>query len=366
VPFVKLDCGILDSSIWIDRPAREVFLTALLMAEPYVLDEPEPQIEVCSLRETGFVVPPGVYGFVHAAGVGIVRRAGIEDQQKGLEALERLGKPEEDSRSSAWEGRRLVRVNGGFIVLNFDTYRQRDETGAERARRYRAKKKQLDRQRSVTRDNRDVTRDNRDDVTQAEAEAEAEAEAVSSEGISHQEDSAVVKECPAPSTPNIPVVVGTKLPAVRDQQWLQNFINALDANAWRENRASKEARVAFNFHRWRNNIKNRTIFSPDREKRCAKLIAEYGLIRVLFAIEGQLTHPDFNQADKGVSYRGWDNLFRVQKGYENIEKCSNWAIRKEHGAKVAATIKQLIDKRGWSPSEIDEELFNTIVGVGHE
>ena len=55
--FVKLDCGILDSSLWPDREAREVFLTALLMAKPRVLKEPMAQIEVRALAPTGFVVP---------------------------------------------------------------------------------------------------------------------------------------------------------------------------------------------------------------------------------------------------------------------------------------------------------------------
>jgi hypothetical protein len=154
MPFVKLDCGILDSSIWIDRPARELFITALLMAEPTVFDEPQEAIEVRSLKKTGFVVPPGCYGIVRAAGSGIVRRAGLNDIEEGMKALERLASPEDDSRSREWDGRRLVRVNGGFCALNFERYRKRDATAAERAKRYRDKQKEG----SVTRDERDATR----------------------------------------------------------------------------------------------------------------------------------------------------------------------------------------------------------------
>lgn len=157
--FVKLDCGMLNSTIWMDREAREVFITALLMAEPIGTDEPMQQLEVRTLKATGWVVPPGAYGFVPAAGVGIVRQAGIEPEA-GLDALERLGSPESDSRNPAWEGRRLVRVDHGYIVLNYDDYRARDYTAAERQRRYREKSKFRKEKQNVERDeNVTVTRD---------------------------------------------------------------------------------------------------------------------------------------------------------------------------------------------------------------
>ncbi len=140
MPFVKLDCGILNSTLWFEREAREVFLTALLMAEPFELTEPTEQIEVDSLESTGWMVPAGWYGFVPAAGVGIIHRAKVEEQA-GRVALKQLGSPEESSRSKEFDGRRLVRVNGGYIVLNYFKYRDRDYTAAERMRRLRARKK---------------------------------------------------------------------------------------------------------------------------------------------------------------------------------------------------------------------------------
>ena len=170
--FLKLDCGILDSTLWFDRDGRDVFITALLMAHPFELQEPTPQLEVCSLSETGWIVPAGQYGFVEAAGIGIVKRAGVE-HSIGLTALERLGSPELDSRNPAFDGRRLVRVDGGFIALNFWDYRTRDHTAAERSRRYRERKKRH----GVASHSHTVTPRS---VTQAEAEAEAEVEMVSS------------------------------------------------------------------------------------------------------------------------------------------------------------------------------------------
>lgn len=160
--FVKLDTGILNSTLWVERECRDVFITALLMAEPFEAETPMEQFEVHSLKTTGFVVPPGWYGLVRAAGVGICRMAMISPQE-GLQALERLGAPDPESRSKDFDGRRLVRVDGGFIVLNFMKYRDRDYTSATRSKRYR--------ERLASR--RDVTTSHRD-ITQAEAYTEAE------------------------------------------------------------------------------------------------------------------------------------------------------------------------------------------------
>jgi hypothetical protein len=138
--FVKLDVKILKSSLWVEQNHRDVFITALCLAEPRELTEPMEQYEVDSLTKTGFVVPPGWYGFIEAAGSGIVRTSLVKDNQAGMEALRALGSPDPESRSPEFDGRRLVRVSGGFIVLNFFKYRDRDYTASERQRRLRQRK----------------------------------------------------------------------------------------------------------------------------------------------------------------------------------------------------------------------------------
>lgn len=138
--FVKLDCGILNSTLWVEREPRDVFITALLMAAPHEVTQPMPQYKIGSLEQTGFVVPPGWYGLIQAAGPGIVRMA-MADPALGMMALSKLGEPDPDSRSSDFDGRRLVRIDGGFIVLNFFKYRDKDNTAAIRAQRYRDRKK---------------------------------------------------------------------------------------------------------------------------------------------------------------------------------------------------------------------------------
>jgi len=135
-----------------------VFITALLMAEPFEVTDPTPQIAVNSLDLTGWMVPPGWYGFVPAAGIGIIHRAGL-DEDRGRAALELLGSPEVSSRSPEHDGRRLVRVDGGYLVLNFIKYREKDSTTAERSRRWRERQKAKNSETTATRDSDTATRD---------------------------------------------------------------------------------------------------------------------------------------------------------------------------------------------------------------
>lgn len=170
--FVKLDTAVLTSTLWLDRDGRDVFLTALLMAEPREYSAPVAVYHVRTLDRTGWDVPPGWYGFVAAAGPGIVSRALVE-AEAGLDALERLGAPDPQSRSPEFDGRRLVRVDGGYILLNYMKYRDRDHSAAERMRRFRARKKGL----GVTpNSDAEVTADRHAgrNVTDADADADAE------------------------------------------------------------------------------------------------------------------------------------------------------------------------------------------------
>lgn len=169
--FVKLDCGMLNSTLWVDRQAREIMITALLMAQPKELQEDTPTLRVRTLEVDPFVVPAGWYGFVPAAGSGIVRMAGLQNEE-GLDALERLADIDPESRTPDFDGRRIVRVDGGYVILNFDKYRQKDHTAAERSRRYRERK--LSAYSNITRVTNVTSRVATRSVTQAEAEAEAE------------------------------------------------------------------------------------------------------------------------------------------------------------------------------------------------
>ena len=138
--FVKLDTGILDSTLWMEKDQRDVFLTALLMALPHEFKEPQRQTEIDTMEETGFVVPPGWYGYCRSAGIGILRRA-LTETGPGMAALRALGQPDLESRNTEFEGRRMIRVNGGFLILNYMFYRDRDYGAVTRSKNLRERKK---------------------------------------------------------------------------------------------------------------------------------------------------------------------------------------------------------------------------------
>lgn len=138
---VKLDLDMPRSSVWRPRDLRSLWVTALLMAEPYVLDEPVPQLGVQNLDPSGWTVPPGRYGLIRAAGIGIIAQDGLDDEARGYELLAILSAPDPNSRSQEHEGRRLARINGGWLVLNYAKYRDKDWTAAERGKRWRAAQK---------------------------------------------------------------------------------------------------------------------------------------------------------------------------------------------------------------------------------
>ena len=141
MPFIKLDVGILDSTLWRDEIATRLLITAIGMAVPFEVRTPTPTYTVRGATETDFIVPEGWCGLVPAAGIGIVHRGRLTaDDEKGLDALERLSAPETDSRTidQQFEGRRMVRIDGGFLILQYDKFRNIDYTAAERMARYRA------------------------------------------------------------------------------------------------------------------------------------------------------------------------------------------------------------------------------------
>jgi hypothetical protein len=143
--FVKLDSGILDSTLWVqDAITCKVFITMLAMCGPK--------------------------GLCEATAPGIARRSNtsLDETRRALEILE---SPDDDSRTLEDEGRRIRRVDGGYLIVNYLKYREKDHTAAERMRKYRTNRKQEDK--SELRRNVTLVTPN---VTQEEAEAEEEAE----------------------------------------------------------------------------------------------------------------------------------------------------------------------------------------------
>ena len=117
--FTKLDNKILTSSIWNEPPETRVLWVSLLAAS----DE---------------------NGFVTCSRSGLLRLSNIPEDKFNA-GLECLMSPDEDSRTREYEGRRIEKIDGGYLILNYDKYRtseiiKREQT-KERVRKYRERKK---------------------------------------------------------------------------------------------------------------------------------------------------------------------------------------------------------------------------------
>lgn len=135
----KLFSKIVDSSIWLEpAPTRIVFLTFLA-----VMDET---------------------GFVELAAVGNVANRARVTCDEAQAALARLENPDQESGDPEFEGRRVERVPGGWMVLNAEKYRRLvtrvlvKEQTRTRVKRWREKKR--DRNAPVTPCNAPVTAHN--------------------------------------------------------------------------------------------------------------------------------------------------------------------------------------------------------------
>lgn len=95
----KLFTKILDSSIWLEPTATRVVWLTLIAA----------------MDEDGFAEFAAVGNLAHRA------RVGMKDAAKAVKCLE---EPDKDSSDPDHEGRRIERVNGGWMVLNAPKYRE--------------------------------------------------------------------------------------------------------------------------------------------------------------------------------------------------------------------------------------------------
>jgi len=168
--FVKLDTGILDSSLWVeDAATRIVFITMLAMSDPE--------------------------GLCAATAPGIARRANLPLGQV-RKALAELEGPDPESRTLDHEGRRIERVDGGYMIFNYAKYRAKDHTATARKRRQRERESNVSR--------RDIVTSPRDIVTVTQAEAEAEVEVEVQQNSSEPRDAAA--EPPSPVIFKFPTV----------------------------------------------------------------------------------------------------------------------------------------------------------------
>lgn len=142
--FVKLFSSITESSLWSEpKEVRLLFVTMLAKAN---------QI-----------------GFVEASLPGLARVANLS-MEETVSALECLQSPDKFSKNPENEGRRIISVPGGFMILNYEDYRER--RNVEERQEYMRNYMKAYRKRKQT-----ETDVNTSKPPLAKAEAEAEAEA---------------------------------------------------------------------------------------------------------------------------------------------------------------------------------------------
>lgn len=111
--FVKLDTKTPFKSIWReDSDTRIVWITLLMMADA-----------------TGLVE-------ASITGISDLARVNIENTQN---AIEKFMSPDPNSSNMNNDGKRVSRVQGGYQILNYQYYREKDHTGALRQKRFREK-----------------------------------------------------------------------------------------------------------------------------------------------------------------------------------------------------------------------------------
>jgi hypothetical protein len=117
--FIKLDKGIVDSTIWNEpTPTRIVWITMLAKAD--------------------------WHGFVATSIPGLANVAGVTIKECHA-AINCFLSPDPYSRSTEYEGRRIGEADGGYVILNFAKYRDRrfnrKEYMKEYMKDYRKRKK---------------------------------------------------------------------------------------------------------------------------------------------------------------------------------------------------------------------------------
>lgn len=111
--------AILQSTVWDEAPhVKVVWLTMLLMCDKN--------------------------GFVESTIPGLARSS-VVTREQCIEAIERLSSPDPDSKTKAQEGRRIVKVDDGWQLVNHQKYKDKvglsSKAARERVRTHRSRKK---------------------------------------------------------------------------------------------------------------------------------------------------------------------------------------------------------------------------------
>jgi hypothetical protein len=155
--YAKLFSSITESSLWSEpKEVRLLFVTMLAKADQV--------------------------GFVEASVIGLARVANLTVEETEA-ALEVLRSPDPYSKNPANEGRRILDVPGGFMLLNYEDYRDRRNTEERREYMREYMREYRGRKQSVNSGKLPLTAGKPGKPRLAHTEAEADTEADSKEGL---------------------------------------------------------------------------------------------------------------------------------------------------------------------------------------
>lgn len=281
--YVKIFEDILDSSIWEENLAtRIVWLTMLIMADEE--------------------------GVVRASTSGIRRRAVVSAEDLKV-ALEILSSPDIDSKNQEYAGRRIEKIDGGWLVLNYKTYREirtkKQLADAERQRRHRANKAKESRDESQCHKN--VTH-----VTTNETESEY---VVASEDGSNTEEPTEGEDL----SPGTGLVVPTKGNAIALTSVMDTMHRLAEIELQDDNLIKAQATALFSYYCHKTRKRQATTqFTVDRYNRCVRQIRERGLSFCLYVCDGGVKHPHLNKPGEPKcweldSFFPYNNADRLEK-----------------------------------------------------
>ena len=280
--FVKLYGSILTSSIWAeDAATRLVWITMLAMAD--------------------------ADGFVKTSASGLARTANVSavDCRKALKVLEG---PDAESGNKNYGGRRIDPTEGGWVLLNYKTYRDfrtREQVlKAERQARWRAKQPSPG----------DAGGRLQDTERRVDVEVEVE---VDGEG----------NKC---KSTDLVLVEPTKAHPVPVSEIMKTMKNLSTRGVSARELELAQATALFAYYTAITGKQHATtMWTKERFTRLRDHIRQRGIDFCLYVVDGGVHHPDLNQPEKGRKHWDLDSFFPLN----NAGRLEKLAEITAHGRK---------------------------------
>lgn len=261
----KLFTKILDSSIWLEPTATRIVWLTLIAA----------------MDENGFAQFASIANLAHRAVLP------VDDSEKAVKTLEA---PDANSSDPEFEGRRIERVPGGWMILNADKYRELVTRAIiqEQTRKRVAEHRKRNRNDTVTACNAPVTQAN-ENVTASDTDSEALSKSKSeSETKTDLKDSGRVRNPVSENPPGTDAVLDyakDNPSAVLRTDVCMAWMDARARDGWK----IKKAGHLYEFYDWRADLRgfHRSYLQNDADRK-ARTVHPKGQKDALGQREGEI------------------------------------------------------------------------------